>query len=35
VRGLLKILSGEFREGDVIEVDRDKDGLVFATAVQG
>ncbi|HEU0291542.1 MAG TPA: ATP-dependent chaperone ClpB [Anaerolineales bacterium] len=31
----LKILSGEFREGDVIEVDRDKDGLVFTTAVQG
>jgi ATP-dependent Clp protease ATP-binding subunit ClpB len=31
----LKILSGEFREGDVIEVDRDKNGLVFTTAVQG
>jgi ATP-dependent Clp protease ATP-binding subunit ClpB len=31
----LKILSGEFREGDVIEVDREKDGLVFSTAVQG
>jgi ATP-dependent Clp protease ATP-binding subunit ClpB len=31
----LKILSGEFREGDVIEVDRGKDGLVFSTAVQG
>jgi ATP-dependent Clp protease ATP-binding subunit ClpB len=31
----LKILAGEFREGDVIEVDRDKNGLVFTTAVQG
>jgi ATP-dependent Clp protease ATP-binding subunit ClpB len=31
----LKILSGEFHEGDVIEVDRDKNGLVFTTAVQG
>jgi ATP-dependent Clp protease ATP-binding subunit ClpB len=31
----LKILSGEFHEGDVIEVDRDKNGLVFSTAVQG
>jgi ATP-dependent Clp protease ATP-binding subunit ClpB len=31
----LKILSGEFREGDVIEVDRDNHGLVFTTAVQG
>ena len=31
----LKILSGEFREGDVIEVDRDNNGLVFTTAVQG
>ena len=31
----LKILAGEFREGDVIEVDRDKDGLVLTTAVQG
>jgi ATP-dependent Clp protease ATP-binding subunit ClpB len=31
----LKILAGEFREGDVIEVDRGKDGLVFTTAVQG
>ncbi|MEO8354325.1 MAG: ATP-dependent chaperone ClpB [Chloroflexota bacterium] len=31
----LKILSAEFREGDVIEVDRGTDGLVFTTAVQG
>ena len=31
----LKILAGEFREGDVIQVDRSKDGLVFTTAVQG
>jgi ATP-dependent Clp protease ATP-binding subunit ClpB len=31
----LKILSGEFHEGDVIEVDRDNNGLVFTTAVQG
>ena len=31
----LKILGGEVREGDVIEVDRGKDGLVFTTAVQG
>ncbi len=31
----LKILAGEFHEGDVIEVDRDKNGLVFTTAVQG
>ncbi len=31
----LKILSGEFHEGDVIEVDSGKDGLVFTTAVQG
>ncbi|HVF24529.1 MAG TPA: ATP-dependent chaperone ClpB [Anaerolineales bacterium] len=31
----LKILAGEFREGDVIEVDRGKDGLVFTTAVLG
>jgi ATP-dependent Clp protease ATP-binding subunit ClpB len=31
----LKILAGEFREGDVIEVERGRDGLVFSTAVQG
>ena len=31
----LKILAGEFHEGDVIEVDSGKDGLVFTTAVQG
>jgi ATP-dependent Clp protease ATP-binding subunit ClpB len=31
----MKILASEFREGDVIEVDRGKDGLVFTTAVQG
>src|SRR4029453_4436147 len=31
----LKILSGEFHEGDVIEVDRDRKGLIFTTAVQG
>jgi len=32
---VLKILGGEFREGDVIEVDRGKDRLVFSKAVQG
>jgi ATP-dependent Clp protease ATP-binding subunit ClpB len=31
----LKILAGAFREGDVIEVERGKDGLEFSTAVQG
>lgn len=31
----LKILAGEFREGDVIEADRGKDGLVFSPAIQG
>jgi ATP-dependent Clp protease ATP-binding subunit ClpB len=31
----LKILAGEFREGDVIEVEQGKDGLVFSTAVKG
>ena len=31
----LKILAGEFREGDGIEVDRGRDGLIFTTAVQG
>ena len=31
----LKILAGEFHEGDVIEVDQGKDALVFTTAVQG
>ncbi|GAB4493217.1 MAG: ATP-dependent chaperone ClpB [Anaerolineales bacterium] len=31
----LKILAGEFREGDVIQVDRGKDGLVFSTSTQG
>jgi ATP-dependent Clp protease ATP-binding subunit ClpB len=31
----LKILAGEFREGDVIEVDRGKNGMEFTTAVQG
>ena len=31
----LKILAGEFHEGDVIQVDRDNNGLVFTTAVQG
>jgi ATP-dependent Clp protease ATP-binding subunit ClpB len=31
----LKILAGEFREGDVIQVDRGRDDLVFSTAVQG
>jgi ATP-dependent Clp protease ATP-binding subunit ClpB len=31
----LKILAGEFREGEVIQVDRRKDGLVFTSAVQG
>jgi ATP-dependent Clp protease ATP-binding subunit ClpB len=31
----LKILAGEFREGDVIQVDRGKEGLVFTSAMQG
>ncbi len=31
----LKILAGEFREGDVIQVDRGADRLVFSTATQG
>jgi ATP-dependent Clp protease ATP-binding subunit ClpB len=31
----LKILSGEFRDGDVIEVERGNRGLEFSTAVQG
>ena len=31
----LKILAGEFREGDVIEVDKGTDELIFTTAVQG
>jgi ATP-dependent Clp protease ATP-binding subunit ClpB len=31
----LKILAGGFREGDVVQVDRGKDGLVFTTAVEG
>ncbi len=31
----LKILAGEFREGDVIQVERGKEGLVFSSAVQG
>ncbi|MCC7118744.1 MAG: ATP-dependent chaperone ClpB [Anaerolineales bacterium] len=31
----LSILSGDFHEGDVIQADRGKAGLVFSTAVQG
>jgi len=31
----LKILSGDFYEGDVIQVDRGEEGLVFSTAVRG
>ncbi len=31
----LKILAGEFKEGDVIQVDRGADRLVFSTATQG
>jgi len=31
----LKILSGDFHEGDVIRVDRGEDGLVFSIAVRG
>jgi ATP-dependent Clp protease ATP-binding subunit ClpB len=31
----LKILAGEFSEGDIIQVDRGKDGLVFSAAIQG
>ncbi|NJC98109.1 MAG: ATP-dependent chaperone ClpB [Anaerolineae bacterium] len=31
----LKILSGDFHEGDVIRVDHGEEGLVFTSAVQG
>jgi ATP-dependent Clp protease ATP-binding subunit ClpB len=31
----LNILAGDFHEGDIIHVDRNKEGLVFTTAVQG
>jgi hypothetical protein len=31
----LTSLAGEFREGDVIDVDRGKDRLVFSLAIQG
>ncbi|MCZ2121227.1 MAG: ATP-dependent chaperone ClpB [Anaerolineales bacterium] len=31
----LKILSGDFQEGDVIQVDRGTAGLVFSAAIQG
>jgi ATP-dependent Clp protease ATP-binding subunit ClpB len=31
----LRILSGDFHEGDIIRVDRDGEKLVFSTAVQG
>ncbi len=31
----LQILSGEFHDGDIIRVDRGKEGLIFSTAVQG
>jgi ATP-dependent Clp protease ATP-binding subunit ClpB len=31
----LKILSGDFHEGDLIRVDRGEEGLAFSTAVQG
>ena len=31
----LKILSGDFREGDVIQVDCDGVALDFSTATQG
>jgi ATP-dependent Clp protease ATP-binding subunit ClpB len=31
----LKILSGDFHEGEIIRVDRGEDGLVFSSAVQG
>ncbi len=31
----LKILSGEFHEGELIQVDAGKEGLVFTSAVQG
>lgn len=31
----LKILSGDFQEGDVIRVDRGEEGLEFTSAVQG
>jgi ATP-dependent Clp protease ATP-binding subunit ClpB len=29
----LKILAGEFKEGDTIRVDRGEDGLVFSAAI--
>jgi ATP-dependent Clp protease ATP-binding subunit ClpB len=31
----LRILSGEFHEGDIIRADRDREKLVFSTVVQG
>jgi ATP-dependent Clp protease ATP-binding subunit ClpB len=31
----LKILSGDFQEGDIIRADRGEDGLIFSTSVQG
>jgi ATP-dependent Clp protease ATP-binding subunit ClpB len=31
----LKILSGEFHQGDIIKVDRGKEGLVFKTTFRG
>ena len=30
----LKILSGEFKEGDTIQVDRDSEGLVFSMGIE-
>ena len=31
----MKILSGEFHEGDTLQVDRGKGGLVFSSQPQG
>lgn len=31
----LRILSGEFHEGDLVRVDRDADGLTFTQVIQG
>ncbi|HUH96792.1 MAG TPA: AAA family ATPase, partial [Anaerolineales bacterium] len=31
----LKILAGDFREGDVIRVDRGQEGLAFSTTLRG
>ena len=34
-QAILRILSGEFHEGDLIRVDRGEDGLTFSRVLQG